>query len=782
MKKRAVLLVLIMFFSIYVYAASVSGYVVEKETGEPVIGAAVFVMGTNLGQFTNKKGYFVLNNVPEGDVKIVIQKYGFKPKTFPYTMNEDSEEFLSAEIEKAVIKGQEIKVVDKAVKRKINSRIVKVGTVTQDTEMLKEVVGVAEADVFRSLQSLPGVTPVSDFSSGLYVRGGSPDQNLILLDNIDVYNPSHFGGLFSTFNTDAVKNVELMKGGFPAKYGGRLSSVLDITNREGNRKKMKTIARVSILSASATIESPWKINNEKGSVMGSFRRTYLDLADKMLDLGLPDFYFYDGHFKVNYDVSQKDRLSTSAYFGKDVLEMDTGSNLDISWGNETGTMQWTHIFGSRLFSQFILAGSHFKSSLKYYNEESSFDRINDIKDFTTKAIFTWTPVAEHVIDFGAETKYNKIIFKTESNAQLDSLTFPKIDINSITSAAYIQDSWDFTPLWTFQPGIRFTYITGKTNYKKDDTETSYFKVSPRAALRYKLTENSNVFASYGKYYQYLSLISGDEASPLDLWFPIDNTVPPGESDHYIAGYKAEFWEKLGFDFEVFYKTYDNLVEFRPEVDFEWNNDTGTLSDALNLGKGYSWGADVLLRTDYNSLKGFIGYTFSKTKRKINYTNIDPETSEEKYYYPKYDRTNQINVVQNLNVSELRGRYYLGAEFIAGVSYSYMTGQPTQKPEHIILSDEYPANPKFLYSYKDAERLPAYSRFDFSLKFKWKKSWGNIEPYFEVVNMFNHHNVWFRRYLPDAKLGENEGEVTFSVKEEDAMMFPRIPFIGVNIEW
>ena len=782
MNVKAIIFVLIMLYAVSVFAGSINGYITEKETGEPIIGAAVFVKGTNLGQFTNKKGYFVLNNVPKGEVTIVVQKYGYKPKMFPVKMKSNSEEFISVEIEKTTLKGQDIVVVDKASKTEINSRIVKVGTINQDTEMLKEVVGVAEADVFRSLLTLPGVTPVSDFSSGLYVRGGSPDQNLILLDNIDVYNPSHFGGLFSTFNTDAVKNVELMKGGFPAKYGGRLSSVLDITNREGNRKEFKGIARVSILSSSATIESPWSLNGKKGSVMGSFRRTYLDLADKMMDLGLPDFYFYDGHFKVNYDISQRDKLSTSAYFGKDVMKMDVGSSLDISWGNETGTLQWTHIFGSKLFSQFILAGSHFKSSLKYFNDEFNFDRINDIKDLTTKAMFTWTPVSEHVIDFGAESKYNKIIFETDTNTQLDKNNLPKIDISSVTSAAYIQDSWNFCPLWTFQPGIRFAYIKSFTDYKTDDTTTDYFRVSPRAALRYQLTDESNVFVSYGKYYQYLSLISGDEASPLDLWFPIDNSVPPGESDHYIAGYKAEFWEKLGFDFEMFYKTYKNLVEYRPEVDFEWQNDTGTLSDALNLGKGYSWGADVLLRTDYNSLKGFLGYTFSKTRRKINHANIDPVTGDEKYFYPKYDRTHQINVVQNLNVSELRGRYYAGAEFVVGVSYSYMTGQPSQKPEHIILSDEYPGNPKFLYSYKDAERLPAYSRFDISFKFKWTHSWGTIEPYLEVVNLFNHHNVWFRNYVPDGKVGGNEGEVMFSIKEEDAMMFPRIPFIGVNVEW
>ncbi|HOA30289.1 MAG TPA: TonB-dependent receptor, partial [Candidatus Cloacimonadota bacterium] len=297
-------------------------------------------------------------------------------------------------------------------------REIRPSLIRRNTEDIKTVVSPIEADVFRAVLALPGVAPISDFSSGLYVRGGSPDQNLILLDDIDVYNPNHFGGVFSTFNSDAVENIDLIKGAYPAKYGGRLSSVLDVTNRQGNRDHHQGTARWSLISTSATLEGPWRIGNQSGSYMGSIRRTYLELVKAAFD-ELPDYYFYDGHVKLNWDISTNDKISTSAYFGRDKLKFDVGQLLKLDWGNRTFTTQWVHLFNPRLFSQFIIAGSDFTSYFDQVSSEgeSVFKRDNGIQDLSSKAMLTWRPNNQHEADFGYELKFNKTWLKSSSSYQ-----------------------------------------------------------------------------------------------------------------------------------------------------------------------------------------------------------------------------------------------------------------------------------------------------------------------------------------------------------------------------
>ena len=360
--------------------------------------------------YKDKEGYFVINFSLTGKIDLMISHISFKPeKLSVFIENLDEDKFVEVELEKALIKIEGIDIVEERYKRKINTREIQVSKTYQSTEEILDIPQIADSDIFRAIQILPGVSSLSDFSSGFYVRGGTPDQNQILLDEIDVYNPSHFGGIFSTFNTDAVESVELLKGGFPAKYGGHLSSVLDVTNLDGNRKHHQGVARISLISANSTIQGPWKIGkNHKGSYMASFRRTYLELLKKAFDL--PDYYFYDGHAKITYDVTEKDKLSVSSYFGKDRLEFNFGFNMLIEWGNETFSTQWTHIFNPRLFSKFVLAGSHFNSLFDVeYESGTEYKRLNDIYDISSKNLFNYTPDDKHLIDFGLDIKYNKVI-------------------------------------------------------------------------------------------------------------------------------------------------------------------------------------------------------------------------------------------------------------------------------------------------------------------------------------------------------------------------------------
>jgi outer membrane receptor protein involved in Fe transport len=763
------LILLLMLFS--AHAATVSGFVLDKTNGERIAYASVLIAGTNQGALTNKEGYFVINNVPTGKIEFFISNIAYDPqKVIRMIESPDAEVFFRVELDKAMIQLEGISVKEKKFEREINSREIVVSNVLRTTEDLNSIPSIADADVFRALQVLPGVSAMSDFSSGLYVRGGSPDQNLILLDDTDVYNPSHFGGIFSTFNTDAIENVELMKGGFPAKYGGRLSSVLDVTNLDGNRKYHQGIARLSLISASSTLQGPWA----KGSYMISFRRTYIDILAKLTDIEIPDYYFYDGHAKLTWDMSEKDKITTSCYFGKDKLEMDFGVKMGLDWGNETVTSQWVHIFNPQLFSHFVLSRSHFDFNFKIQSEsDQDFLQGNDITDYTVKNMFSYYPNETHNIDFGYEIKYLDVNFFVETTTDFDPNQLPDIDVPSIISSIYLQDSWKLDDNWTIQPGVRFAYAHATSEYLADQPTADYFRTSPRFSIRRKLNEMSNIYFNYGRYYQFLtSMDAGD--SPMGLWFPIDESVKPGSSDHFILGYKTQVGEDFAFDIEVFHKTYDNLVAARSETDYEWNNETGVLADIYNQGKGYSYGADIMFRTDWKGLEGFIGYGFSYTKKKIKELNLNPSTGEEEWYFPEYDRSHQLNIVESFNYSEATGKKFWGADLKLGATYSFGSGQPTAIPEQLYFNGD---DLTIMYSYFDAERLPFYSRFDMSIKFKWQLKGWSVEPYMQVINLFKHENVWTRSYQPVL----NEDDM-LSIKTDDSTMFPQIPFIGVNIEW
>ncbi len=768
--RKLVLFVIFLQFHMIAFSATISGFVLDKSNGERLPYSSVIISGTNQGALTNKEGYFVINHVPTGKIELFISNTAYNPeRVIKMIEKSDDEIFFRVELEKAIIQVEGITVSSSKFPREINSREIYISNELRNTEDLNNIPQIADADVFRAIQVLPGVSAMSDFSSGLYVRGGGPDQNLILLDDTDVYNPSHFGGIFSTFNTDAIQQVELMKGGFPAKYGGRLSSVLDVTNLDGNRKENQGIARVSLISASSTIQGPWS----KGSYMASFRRTYIDLISKMIDLSLPDYYFYDGHAKLTYDITEKDKITVSTYFGKDRLIMDFGFDMKLSWGNETYTAQWVHIFNPQIFSKFVMAASHFNFNFTMESDSSQdFQQENDIRDYSIKNMFSYLPNEVHSIDFGYELKYLDINFFAKSNSSYDQSHLPNIKVPSYVSAVYVQDSWKINDIWTIQPGIRLAYCHTISEYSPSKPTADFFRASPRFSIRRTLGELSNIFFNYGRYYQFLtSMDSGD--SPLGLWFPIDKSVEPGASNHYILGFKTQIDENFAFDIEGFYKTFDNLVEARPQTDFEWNNETGVLADVYNLGKGYSFGADIMLRTDWRGIEGFIGYGFSVTKKKVDEINVNPQTGEEEWYFPTYDRNHQINVVETYNMSEIIGKKFWGAEWKIGTSYSFGSGQPTTYPEFIYYNgDEF----TILYGYSDRKRLPFYSRFDISMKFNWKLGKTQIEPYLQVINLFNHENIWTRSYKPEI---ENNIVTT---QKSDSTMFPRIPFIGVNVEW
>lgn len=757
-------------------AATISGFVTRGESDEPLQYANVRIMESRTGVQTNKKGYYVLNVSTAGTYTLEVSLVGYLKWTGMFTVQGSGDAVLqNVQLDRSAIEMAAVTVSTDTDDDSGSTSQIKVGLVRQTTEEIRSVVSVAEADVFRSILTLPGVTPISDFSSGLYVRGGSPDQNLILLDDIDVYNPNHFGGVFSTFNSDAVESVELVKGGYPANFGGRLSSVLDVTNRQGNRNYHQGVARVSAIATSATLEGPWKLGSQSGSYMGSIRRTYLELIKAIYD-DLPDYYFYDGHAKLNWDLDSRNKFSTSTYFGQDKLAFDFGALLKLDWGNRTFTTQWVHIFNPKVFAHFILAGSEFRSNFTVEPKDSGegFKRMNGINDLTAKGNLSWNPNNHHRVDFGYELKYNETFLKMDTDWQYEESALPDVDVSSFTTNAYIQDVWDINELWTIQPGLRYSWYKSLKINLPSCPPASYMNIEPRFSIRRKLGLSESIYANYGRYYQYLTLMSIGVSSPFDIWFPLDGSLKPGISDHYILGYKKQLSNDFSFDIEVYYKDYKNLLEYNIATDYTWNNDTGKLSDTFHVGRGFTYGTDIMLRTDWRGLEGFVGYTISKTQRKMKGMNIDPETMEGRYFYPKYDRSHQVNIVETFNLSQYTGRQVLGADFKIGLNFSYTTGQPNQKPERLFFDGE---GVDIIYSYSDRERLPDYMRLDISTKYEWFRSWGSIEPYVEAINILNRKNVGSREYYIAP---EEDG--TISLKHEDGTQFPFLPFVGVNVKW
>ena len=757
------------------FAGTVSGFVTQAENGEPLQYVNVVVSGTRIGTQTNKKGYYVLTVNRAGPAEIDFS-------TVAYQRNVQLVEFKSAadnisldvQMTKSAIELSRVVVTAKAQKEN-DGPLIRSSTISQSGADLSKILSPVEADVFRAVLALPGVAPISDFSSGLYVRGGSPDQNLILLDDIDVYNPSHFGGIFSTFNTDAVENIELIKGGYPAKYGGRLSSVLDVTNRQGNRMDFSGAARLSLISSSLTMEGPWKLGGTGGSYMASVRRTYLELVKTVYE-ELPDYYFYDGHASFNWDIDQRNKLSFSGYFGKDALTFDLGAVLDLDWGNNTFTTQWVHIFNPRLFSQFVLAGSEFMSNFDQLSADGDkiLERHNGIRDLTAKGILSWKPNNAHEVESGFEVKWNDTWLNQATTYMIDQNSLADIDVKSLTSSVFVQDNWAINELWTLQPGVRASWYRSLGVEPSHIPPASFFNVEPRLSLRRNLDVGESIYANFGAYHQYLTLMTMDVSTPFDIWFPLDGSLDPGRSLHYILGYKRDLSDYFSWDSEIYYKTYDNLLQYNDAANFAWDNQSGTLADAFHVGTGYTYGADLLLRNDWNGLQGFVGYTLSQTKRKINGVNVDPETGEAEPFFPRYDQSHALTVIQTYNVSQNTGFQILGADIKLGMNFSYTSGQPSQVPERIYFDGE---EFQLIYSYEDRERLPAYMRLDLSTRYEWITRWGTIEPYLEFINVFNRKNVSFRSY---SLLPQDDG--TLELLSRDGAQFPFLPFLGINITW
>ena len=715
---------------------TISGIVTDSGTGETLIGASVKLTGsTTIGAGTNAYGFYSLS-ATEGIYELSISFIGYKTVKQSITISRNvRQNFVLSE------DNQLNEVVISAEKKNDNVSSPQMGLQRINIREINNVpVLLGERDVLKTLQLLPGIKSAGEGNSGFYVRGGSTDQNLILLDEAPVYNASHLLGFFSTFNSDAIKDVSVYKGGMPAQYGGRLASVLDIKMNDGNRKDYTAEGGIGLISSRLKVEGP--IVKDKGSFMISARRTYLDA---FLALS-PDssingntLYFYDVNAKANYQLNEKNTLYLSGYFGRDKLGISEA--FGFNWGNATFTLRWNHLYSDRLFSNTSLIYSNYNYVIQNFMEDNDFQVNSSIKDFNLKQDFEYSLSSSHSLKFGVNAIHHTIApgkLTASESSSVNATTYE--NRKGLELAAYLSDEWAVNEKMNLAYGLRLsgfsllgpgnfkTYdadgnTTSTTSYKAGEVVENYFNLEPRISASYQLTPSSSLKTAYTRNIQNIHLMSNSTStSPTDLYIMNSNNVKPEIADQIAAGYFRNFSDNnYEFSAELYYKWMQNQIEYRSGTDLRGN---GNVEADLLFGDGRAYGIELFLKKRFGKFNGWIGYTWSRTQRQFDAIN------DGKWFYAKQDRTHDLSLV---------GIYKAGSRWTFSSVFVYNTGNAVTYP-----SGKYQINGRtaFYYTEKNGYRTPAYHRLDLSATLEGKpgrklqSSWS-----FGIYNVYNRHNAF-----------------------------------------
>lgn len=764
---------------------TVSGFIKEASTGESLFGANVYIKENLKGTNTNQYGFYSIT-IPAGKYTLVISYLGFNTQEIPIDLTQDIRKNISLEYN--VIESEEVTVTAEKEDRNVSSA--EMGRQRLEIETIKSLPAfMGEIDVLKTIQLLPGVSSAGEGNSGFYVRGGGPDQNLILLDEANVYNASHLFGFFSVFNADAVQNVTLTKGNMPANYGGRLSSVLDIQMKEGNNKEFHAEGGIGFVSSRLTLQGP--IKKDTGSFIISARRTFIDLflqrpfISETSDISGNKYYFYDLNTKLNYRLSDKDRLFISGYFGRDVFNFkspDSDFFVNVPWGNATATARWNHLFTNKLFMNASLIYTNYDFSFEGGQSEFSFKLFSGIKDYSAKIDFGWLPEVRHNVKFGAQYIYH-VFIPNNASARSGDVTF---DIGSIKRlyahdlAAYINDEFTINDRWLIDGGVRLTMFqhtgpfdrfinnpisgvpTDTISYAAGKNVKRYFNAEPRFSVRYSINHSTSLKGSYSQNYQYIHLASLSAISlPTDTWVPSTDRVQPQFGTQYALGFfknlKNNMYET---SVEVYYKTMENQIEYE-EGFLPENTAFSNLDNYFVFGKGWSYGTELFFKKAKGKLTGWVGYTLAWTKRRFD------EINNGRTYFPKYDRRHDISIVL---------MYNLGKRWILGATWVYATGNLNTFPERLYVL----SNGDIIEDYggqRNNYRLTPYHRMDISATLK-----GKTTPKFESSWNFSVFNV-YNRYNPYIIYFDNQfSQDQITIQARQISLFPILPSVTFNFKF
>lgn len=743
---------------------TISGYVTEKKSGERLIGATVYIPEKGIGTTTNAYGFYSLTFVPD-NFNLHASYVGYIPYNSSFTAKEN----MSVNIEMETVKDmKEVVVTGKKDAIHERTQMSAIDLPIQTIKSLPAFLG--EVDVMKAIQLLPGVQAGNEGSSGIYVRGGGPDQNLILLDGVPVYNASHLFGFFSVFNADAIRSVELVKGGFPARYGGRLSSVVDINMKEGNKNKLHGEGGIGLIASRLTLEGP--IQKGKSSFMISGRRTYYDILAKPFIKGnvKGGYYFYDLNGKVNFKLGNKDHLYISGYFGNDKFYakqkqnlaegINSSFNTNLKWGNVTAVSRWNHQFNSKLFgnltayySQYnFLVSSQTKSTFGVGNEEYLLKYTSGIDDKAVKYDFDYIPHPNHYIKTGVGYVYHTYKpgaqqTKIEGLGMKQDTTIATKNINAGEIDAYIEDDIKISNALKANIGVHWTGFNVQNKF--------YHAIQPRLALRYLISDKLSAKASFVQMNQFIHLLTNSSIGlPTDLWVPATGNIPVQKSYQGAAGLAYTHATGMEISVEGYYKTMDNVLEYKEGASFF--NTSSNWEDKVEIGKGKSYGAELFVQKKKGRFTGMMGYTLSWSKRQFDNLNDGKE-------FPyRYDRRHDFKIA---GIYELAKNIEVSAEWIYG------TGNAITLPIGYYNGPD--GNTVQVFGERNGYRMPSYHRADVSIKFSkqrknWERAW--------VISAYNVYNRYNPFYIYSTT--NNQGNAVF----KQMSLFPIIPSISYQFRF
>lgn len=772
-------LILVLPVAAHAQKFTISGFVKDSESGESLIGTTILNQKNQEGTTSNIHGFYSLTQKTDS-VSLLISYVGYQPQKIVFLLKKDttlSINMITALLDEVVIEASRADPIHD------DSQMSTISVPLEQIKALPALMG--EVDVLKVLQLLPGVQSGNEGSSGLYVRGGGPDQNLILLDGVPVYNVAHLFGFFSVFNADAINHVELIKGGFPARYGGRLSSVIDIHMKEGNMQEIKGEGSIGLIAAKATVEGP--IAKNKTSFLVSARRTYIDILAKPFIKASTEgenagYYFYDLNFKVNHIINPKNRIYASSYLGDDrayskIEDFYVSNNkrheykeqYGLSWGNTITALRWNRVFSPKLFGNLTATHSryrfdvfrNFEEVIKSPTEvEKTFAKDeyrSGIRDFAIKLDFDWLPQHNHYIRFGSNVilhQFSPGVYSFRSTEESDTLIgTPKIQAQEY--AAYVEDDFKVNNRLKINAGVHASafHVEGRW----------YNSIQPRISSRWMLTNNTSLKLSYASMTQFIHLLTNAGLGlPTDLWVPSTSTIKPQRANQVALGL-AKTMKVLELSVEGYYKEMHNLIEYKDGASYA-NLETDWQQKVVTNGKGESYGMEVLLQKKKGHVSGWLGYTLSWTNRQFE------EINDGKWFPYKYDRRHDISFALTHTWND-RMDFSMAWVFGTGTAVTLPTAEYAGANIYQNIH-HYPSPVKYFES-RNNFRMRDYHRLDISISFWKNKKWGQRKWTIGVYNVYNRQNPFFMELGVD-KNG-NKKFLQYS-------LFPFIPSVSYSFKF